>query len=92
MILFNPLGVHPWGQLGCQKKQNCTRNSNLSSFCSTFDLELKKRWKTAQNKQKYLKNDNFEIAFLISLKQKVSKFKFFVILLKIALSRARGLE
>ena len=49
MILFNPLGVHPWGQLGCQKKRNCTRNSNLWSFCSTFDIELKERSKTAQN-------------------------------------------
>ena len=42
IILFNPLGVHPWGQLGFQKKQKITRNSNLLSVCSIFNFYLKK--------------------------------------------------
>ena len=43
ICLFNPLGVRPWGQLGCQKKLNCTINSNLWSFCYTFDLKIEKK-------------------------------------------------
>ena len=59
LISFNPLGGHPWGQLGCQKKQKSVRILNLLNWCSTFQSELNKLRKTTRNKQKNLQQRRF---------------------------------
>ena len=82
LISFNPLGGHPWGQLGCQKKQNCVRNLNLLNWCSTFQSELNKLRKTTRNKQKTFKNDDFLVVFRSSfnfdwkVEHQTKKFEF----------------
>ena len=62
-ISFIPLGGHPWGILGCQKKQKIVRNSNLLNWFSTFQSELNKLWKTTRNKQTTFKNYEFLVVF-----------------------------
>ena len=54
-ILFKSIVGQPWGQLGCQKMRKSVRNWNLSSYCSTFNSELNKLWKTARSMQKLQK-------------------------------------
>ena len=81
-ISFNPLGVHPWGQIGCQRKQNFVRNLNLLNWCSTFQSKLNKLWKTTRNKQKTSKNDDFLEVFQRSfdfdwkVEHQTKKFEF----------------
>ena len=82
MISFNPLGGHPWGQLGCQKKQKSVRNLNLLNWCSTFQSKLNKLRKTTRNQQKNFKNYEFFMVFRSSfnfdwkVEHQTKKFEF----------------
>ena len=81
-ISFNSLVGHPWGQLGCQKKQKCSRNLNLLDFCSTFHPKVNKSRKTTRNIEKAFENNGFGVGFRSSfnfgwkVEQKSNKFKF----------------
>ena len=43
---ISPLFLHFWSQLGYQKKQKTSRNSNLLVWSATFQPKLNKLWKT----------------------------------------------
>ena len=58
--MISPLGVNPFGCLGCQMKEKSIRNWNLLIFCSTFQSKLN------ENKKSYSKINIFEIFLLDS--------------------------
>ena len=45
---ISPLFLHFWSQLGYQKKQKTSRNSNLLVWSATFQPKLNKLWKTVK--------------------------------------------
>ena len=63
-ISSKSIQIFAWELFGCQKKQKCSRNSNLLSNCAVFQPNLNKAQKTSQNDQKPWEKDCFLTDFL----------------------------
>ena len=72
---FAPLVSRPWGQDGCQKKQNTSRNLNFQVSVAVFQSELNNLQKRSKLIEKHKKNTIsgrfFEVYSILAEKQRL---------------------